>query len=73
MAKPVVDGLERELHDKVRFIKVNVGDDDGAQIASRYGIHGVPAFIMLDEEGRVIYRQVGGKPDAAAVRARLQR
>lgn len=73
MAKPVVDGLERELHDRVRFIKVNVGDDDGARIASRYGIHGVPAFIMLDGDGRVVYRQIGGKPDANAIRAQLQK
>lgn len=73
MAKPVVDGLERELNGKVRFIKVNIGDDSGAAIASRYGVRGVPAFIMLDGEGRVIYRQVGGKPDREAVRAKLPR
>lgn len=73
MAKPVVDGLERELHGKVRFIKVNVGDDDGSEVAMKYGVHGVPAFVMLDGEGRVIYRKVGGKPDLDVVRAHAAR
>lgn len=71
MAKPVVDGLERELHDRVRFIKVNVHEDEGAEVALKYGVHGVPAFIMLDADGRVIYRKVGGTPDANEIRARI--
>jgi thioredoxin-like negative regulator of GroEL len=69
----VVDGLERELRGRVAFVKVNVTDDRGADIALRYGIHGVPAFIVLDGNGRMIYRQVGGRPDREAVLARLPR
>ncbi len=61
------------MHGRVRFIKVNVQEDEGAEVALRYGIQGVPAFIMLDGEGRVIYRKVGGKPDVNEVRARLPR
>ena len=71
MAKPVVDGLERKLEGKVHFIKVNVGEDDGGRVAARFGVHGVPTFIMLDGQGRVIYRKTGGKPDAAEIEARL--
>jgi thiol-disulfide isomerase/thioredoxin len=70
MAKPVVDGLEHKLDGKVRFIKVNVGDDDGGQVAAKFGVHGLPTFIMLDGEGRVIYRKTGGKPDVAEVEKR---
>jgi hypothetical protein len=37
----------------------------------KYGIHGVPAFVMLDAEGRVIYKKVGGTPDGNEIRARI--
>jgi thioredoxin-like negative regulator of GroEL len=62
MAKPVVDGLEHKLEGKVRFIKVNIGDDDGTRVAARFGVSGVPTFILLDGEGRVVYRKTGGSP-----------
>lgn len=71
MAKPVVDGLETKLGGKVHFVKVNVADDEGARVASRFGVHGVPTFIVLDGNGRVVYRKTGGKPDVGEVEARV--
>ncbi len=72
MAKPVVDGLERKLGGKIRFIKVNVAEDEGAAVAEKFGVHAVPTFIMLDSQGRIIYRKTGGKPDAAEVESRAE-
>jgi thiol-disulfide isomerase/thioredoxin len=69
----VVDGLERELHGKVRFIKVNIADESGAEVASKYGVSRLPTFIMLDSQGRVIYRKSGGSPDRDEIRARAER
>lgn len=71
MAKPVVDGLERDMKDKVRFARVDIGGDTGSDLASRYGISGVPAFVVLDPDGRVIYRKIGGKPDTAQIKTLL--
>jgi len=71
MAKPVVDGLEHKFKDRVRFIKVNVGEDEGGQVAAKFGVSGVPTFIMLDGQGRVIYRKTGGKPDQAEIEKRV--
>lgn len=71
MAKPVVDGLEREMKDKLRFARVDIGGDDGGKLANQYGISGVPAFVILDPSGRVIYRKIGGKPDTAQIKTLL--
>ncbi|MGZ5970738.1 MAG: thioredoxin family protein [Polyangiales bacterium] len=71
MAKPVVDGLEREMKEKVRFARVDIGSDEGGRLANQYGIAGVPAFVVLDENGRVIYRKIGGKPDVAQIKTQL--
>jgi thioredoxin-like negative regulator of GroEL len=73
MAKPVVDGLEHEMKDKVRFTRVDIGSDDGGRLAQRYGITAVPAFLALDAQGRVVYRKLGGRPDADEVKKKLAR
>lgn len=70
MAKPVVDGLERKLGSRVRFIKVNVTEDEGAAVASKFGVQAVPTFIILDGQGRIVYRKTGGSPDVAEIEAR---
>jgi hypothetical protein len=71
MAKPVVDGLEREMKDKVRFARIDIGAESGGGLANKYGIQGVPAFLVLDPDGRVIYRKIGGKPDTAHIKTLL--
>lgn len=68
----MVDGLEHDLKSKIRFTKVDVGTDDGARVANQFGISGVPAFVLIDGQGRVLHRQVGGAPDADAIRAKVQ-
>ena len=59
MAKPIVDGLEKKLGDRARVIRLNVLDDVGQQAARRYGIRGVPALVVVDDNGQAVYRQAG--------------
>ena len=59
MAKPVVDGLERELEGQAQVLRLNVMDDVGGELAMRYGVRGVPAFVLLDGTGEVVLQQVG--------------
>jgi thioredoxin-like negative regulator of GroEL len=67
----VVDGLEHDMKGKVRFTKVDVGTDEGAKVAASFGLGGVPAFVLLDGQGRVLHRQVGGTPDRDAIRTKV--
>jgi thioredoxin-related protein len=59
LAKPVVDGLERELEGQVQVLRLSVMDGVGGQLALRYGARGVPTLVLLDGEGNVVYVKTG--------------
>jgi thioredoxin 1 len=59
MVAPVVDELAEEYAGKVAFGKVNV--DEHPQIASRYGIMGIPALLLF-KGGKPVTNIVGFKP-----------
>ena len=59
MAKPVVDGLEREVEGRAQVLRLNVMDGVGGQLAARYGVRGVPTFVLLDGDGQLVLTQVG--------------
>ena len=59
MAKPVVDGIERELEGKAQVVRLNVMDSVGGQLALRYGARGVPTMVVLDSAGEVVYVKIG--------------
>lgn len=71
MAKPVVDGLERKHDGRMRVARVDINEPAGAELATRYGIRGVPAFILLDDRGQMIWRKLGGTPDEPAIGKKL--
>ncbi|MFC1918233.1 thioredoxin [Chloroflexota bacterium] len=66
MVAPVVDELAEEYAGTVSFGKVNV--DENPQIASRYGIMGIPALIIF-KEGKPFTNIVGFKPKAEIKRS----
>ena len=72
MAKPVVDGLERRTKGRLDVAHVDVGDDAGGELAAKHGIRGVPAFVLVGGRGQVLYRKIGGKPDAEAIERILE-
>jgi hypothetical protein len=55
-----VDGLERELGDRVRIIRINIHDTAGSQLAPIMGVEFAPTFIFYDPEGTELWRQIGG-------------
>ena len=59
MAKPVVDGLERELGERAQVLRLSVTDETSAQLAARFGVRAVPTFVLLDGDGEPILSQVG--------------
>ncbi len=54
-----MDGLERDLKGKANVLRLNAMDEVGGQIAARYGVRGVPTFILLDGSGKLVLQQVG--------------
>lgn len=55
-----MDGLELELGEKVRIIRVNLREPLGRELASIYGVEFMPAFILFDAQGIELWRQIGG-------------
>jgi len=68
VAKPMVDGLERDLGDTATLIRLDVFTPLGQQMAARYGARGVPTFVILDAEGQV-HQVSGGIPDVGSLKA----
>jgi hypothetical protein len=59
LAKPIVDGIERDLEDRAQVVRLSVLSGLGSQAVRRYGVRGVPTLIVFDGEGRPIARSVG--------------
>ena len=54
--KPVIEELEKELKDKVEVVEINV--DENQAEASKYGVMGIPTFIVL-KDGKEVGRKTG--------------
>jgi thioredoxin-related protein len=67
-----VDGLERDLEGQAQVLRLSVLDDVGGQLAMRYGVRGVPTFVLLDGAGDVVLAQ-GGIPDKQAIQVAVSR
>jgi thioredoxin-related protein len=55
-----VDELENELGDEILFIRLNIQEDVGRELAPVYDFEFTPTFIYFDEQGNEIWREVGG-------------
>lgn len=56
MMAPVIDQLKSVVGDRARILKINV--DTAPAVSARYGISGVPAFILF-KKGNIVWRQSG--------------
>lgn len=50
-AKPVVDGLEKQLGGRVSVVRVDVSSPTGKKVAAKVGLDLVPTFIGYDAKG----------------------
>ncbi|MEN9782225.1 MAG: Thioredoxin [Pseudomonadota bacterium] len=59
MMMPVVEEIAEEIP-TIKFFKVNVDDDNNRQVANKFNIMSIPAFVAF-RNGSVIGTQIGGK------------
>ena len=59
MAKPIVDGIERDLEGRASVIRLGVMSEVGSRAAQQYGVQGVPTLIIFDGDGNVADKSVG--------------
>jgi len=43
----------------VNVVRLDILSDPGREAAVKYDVHAVPTFLIFDEEGTMIARQVG--------------
>jgi thioredoxin 1 len=60
MVAPVLETLGTELEGKVRFVKVNV--DENQEQAGTLGVQGIPALLFFNG-GELVHRVVGALPE----------
>ncbi len=72
MAKPSVDGLEHRMSGHLDVAHVNTDSPEGERLASQFGESGLPTYIVLNTDGRVLYRQTGGRPDGDEIARRIE-
>jgi thioredoxin-related protein len=54
-----VDRLERDLEGRVQVLRLSARSSVGRQLGARYGVRGVPTFLLFDGAGQMIHYQVG--------------
>jgi len=59
MLGPTIEELASEFSDKVKVCKVNV--DENPQVATKYGITGIPAVFVF-KDGKVVEQIIGYRP-----------
>ncbi len=72
ISKPAVDRMARNLAGEAEVLRLNVKEGVGLALARRWGVRGVPTFVVLDGDGEVVYAQAGApqvETIEAAVRA----
>jgi thioredoxin 1 len=61
---PILEEVAKEFEGKARIAKVNV--DDSPDIASQFGVRGIPTLILF-KEGQIKGQMVGANPKSNIV------
>ena len=67
-----MDRLEQELAGQAQVLRLNVIDRVNGELAMRYGVRGVPTFLLLDGAGQVVWGQTGA-PKQAEITTALEK
>jgi thioredoxin 2 len=59
MVSPALESLAREFAGRIKLVKVNV--DESPATSRRFGVQGIPTFLVADH-GRVVDRRTGAAP-----------
>jgi thioredoxin-related protein len=65
-ATSIVDGIQRQAHGDVETHHLNLLSKVGREVGAAYGIKMVPATILFDDQGNLLYMN-NGFPERAAI------
>jgi hypothetical protein len=58
-ATSIVDGIQRQANGSSETVHLNLLSRVGREVGSAYGIVVIPATIVFDQDGNVLYRHNG--------------
>ena len=61
---PIIEEIEQELSEKVKFAKINT--DDNISVAKEYQVSGLPTLLVF-KDGAVVERMVGLMPKSSII------
>ena len=64
--------MQRDLEGEALVLRLNAWDSAGRDVMVAYGVRLVPAFLVFDGGGALLFRQGGSLPDVKAIRARVR-
>jgi thioredoxin-related protein len=62
-----VDGLESEMGNRLKILRINVQENVGRELAPVYDFEYTPTYIFFDAKGQEVWRSIG-EIDAQHVR-----
>ena len=71
MAKPIVNGIEKDLEGTARVIRLDISSRLGKEGAKAYGVTSVPTTVVIDGAGKMVHRE-SGLPDREGVVAQAR-
>jgi len=64
MLTPTLEGIQSEMPDKIKIVKVNIDENQG--IAGKFRVMNIP-FMMMFKDGEVVNQIVGNQPKSKIV------
>ena len=58
-AKPIVNGIERDLEGKATVVRLDLLSEEGRRIAGRYDVSAIPTILVFDRGKGPVFRHVG--------------
>jgi thioredoxin-related protein len=59
VAKPIVNGIEKDLKGRAEVIRLDLLSRVGREVAATYGVSVAPTTILFDGEGNSTFRTEG--------------
>lgn len=53
-----------EKYGITNYEEIDICSEEGMQLVAKYSIRSVPTMLKLDDEGNVLDKQIGVKPDS---------
>ena len=66
-----MDRLEADLEGQGHVLRLSAFSTVGRQLAGRFGMRGVPTFLLFDGAGNMVHSQVG-RLDANRMKAEIE-